>query len=100
MREVHEGGVGADVGVLCRMDPCEVLVLDEDWVLRRLKRSECEGTLEVLTGRWIIEVDGVCLEDVVAINCGGVDVLDEFAGVERGVVEVADGEGYGVCGRW
>jgi hypothetical protein len=30
VREVHEDGVGADVGVLCRVSPCEVLVLDED----------------------------------------------------------------------
>jgi hypothetical protein len=34
MREIHEDGVSADVGVLCRMDPCEVLVLDEDWDVR------------------------------------------------------------------
>ena len=35
MREVHEDGVRADVGGLCRVNPCEVLVLDEDWVVRR-----------------------------------------------------------------
>ena len=48
--EVHEDGVSADVGVICRVNPCEVLVLDEDWAMRRLRRGECEGTLEVLTG--------------------------------------------------
>ncbi len=33
--EVQEDFVGADVGFLGRMDPCEVSVLDEDWVVRR-----------------------------------------------------------------
>jgi hypothetical protein len=47
-----------------------------------------------------VQVDGVCLEDVVAVYCGTVNALVESAGVERGVVKVADGEGYGVCGRW
>jgi hypothetical protein len=28
------------------------------------------------------------------------DVLVGFAGVERGVVEVANGEGYCTCSRW
>ena len=40
----------------------------------------------------MVEVDGVCFEHVVAIHCSGVDVLVEFAGVEQGVVKVADGE--------
>ena len=48
----------------------------------------------------MVHVDGVYLEDVVAIQCGRVDVLAEFAGVERGIVKVADGEGNGICGRW
>ena len=48
-------------------------------------------------GRRMVEVDGICLEDVVAISCSGVYVLVEFAGVERGVVIVADGEGNGIC---
>jgi hypothetical protein len=49
----------------------------------------------------VVHVDGVGLEDVVAIHCGRVHVLAESdAGVERGVVKVADGEGYGICGRW
>ncbi len=63
-------------------------------------RSECERALKVLTGRRAVQVDEVCLEDVVAIYCGRVYVLDESAGVERVVVKVADGEGYGVCCRW
>ena len=48
----------------------------------------------------MVEVDGVCREDVVAIYRSGVDVLVDFAGVERGVVNVADCEGNGICGRW
>ena len=56
--------------------------------------------MEVLTGRRVVKIDGVCFEHVVAIHCGGVNVFVESAGVERGVVKVADGEGYGVYGRW
>ena len=48
----------------------------------------------------MVEVDGILFEDVVAIHCSGIDVLVELAGDEWGVVKVADGEGYGVCGRW
>ena len=48
----------------------------------------------------MIQVDGICFEYVVAIHCSGVYVLVEFAGVERGVIEVADVKGCGVCGRW
>ena len=48
----------------------------------------------------MVEVDRVCLENVVTIHCSGVDVLVEFAGVERGVITVADCEGNGICGRW
>ncbi len=47
-----------------------------------------------------MKVDGVRLEDIVAVHCGRVYFLVESAGVERGVVKVADGERYGVCGRW
>ncbi len=57
---------------------------------------ECDGTLLVLTGRGMVEIDGVGLENVVAFRCGGVDVLVKFACIERGVVEVADGEGDGI----
>ena len=45
----------------------------------------------------LVHVDGVSLEDVVAIHCSRVDVLVKSAGVERCVVKVADVEGYGVC---
>ena len=48
----------------------------------------------------MVHAHGVCLEDVVAIRCGGVNDLVKSAGEERGVVKVADGEGYGVYGRW
>ena len=48
----------------------------------------------------MVEVDRVGLEHVVALCCRGIDVLINFAGVERGFVKVADSEGYGVCGRW
>ena len=52
-------------------------------------------------GRWVVEVNGVYFEDVVVIHhYSGVDTLVEFAGVELGVVKVADGEQYGVCGLW
>ena len=47
----------------------------------------------------MVHVDGVSLEDVVVIHCGRINALVEFAGVEWGVVKVADGEGYGICGR-
>ncbi len=46
-----------------------------------------------------MKVDRVCLEDVIAVYCCGVNVLVEFVGVERGVVKVADGKEYGVGGR-
>ena len=47
-----------------------------------------------------MHVDGVSLEDVVAIHCTRVNILVEFAGIERGVMKVTDGEGYGFRGRW
>ena len=47
----------------------------------------------------MVHVNGVDLEDVVANHYSGVNILVESAGVERGVVKVADGEGYGVRGR-
>ena len=43
----------------------------------------------------MVEVDGVSVEDVVAVGCRGVDVLVEFAGVEGGIVVVPDCEGDG-----
>jgi hypothetical protein len=48
----------------------------------------------------MVQADRICFEDVVAIHGGGINVLDKYAGVERGVVKVADGEGYGIFGRW
>jgi hypothetical protein len=47
----------------------------------------------------MVEVDGVGLEDVAAVGCRGVDVFVDFAGVERCVVVIADGEGDGVGSR-
>jgi hypothetical protein len=35
VRDVHKDGVSADVGVLRRMNPCEVLVLDKYWAVCR-----------------------------------------------------------------
>ena len=46
----------------------------------------------------MVEVDGVGVEDVVAICCQGVDVLVKFAGIQGGVIETADDEGDGVGG--
>ena len=47
----------------------------------------------------MVEVDGVGFEDVDAISCRGVDVFVDFAGVERCVVVIADGEGDDVDSR-
>ncbi len=47
-----------------------------------------------------MQVNGVFVEDVVAVHCGRVNVLVESVSIDRGVVKVADGEGYGVFGRW
>ena len=41
----------------------------------------------------MVQVDEVSLEDDVAVHRGRVDVLVDSAGVERGVVKVANGEG-------
>ena len=61
--------------------------------------GESEWALKVLTRRGVVEVDGVSVEDVVAVGCRGVDVLVEFASIEASVVVVADGEGDDVTGR-
>jgi len=63
------------------------------------QRGESEGALEVLPRLGVVEVDGVGVKDVVAIGYCGVHVIVEFAGVEGGVVVVADGEADGVRGR-
>ena len=100
MGEAHVDGISADVGVLGRMDTSEVLVLDEDWAVCRGQRSEGERTPQVLAGRVIAEVYGFGLEDDVAVGCRGVHALVEFAGVERSVMEIADGELDSVRNRW
>ena len=33
--KVHEDGICTGVGILSRVNPREVLVLDEDWAMRR-----------------------------------------------------------------
>ncbi len=93
VRKVHEDGVCDDVRVLGRVDSREVLVFDEDGNVCRGQGSEGERALEVLTSRGVVEVDGVDLEDVVAVDCRGVDVFTELSGIELSVVKVADGEG-------
>ena len=45
MREVHENGGGADIGVFFQVSPCKVLILNEDWVVDWRQRVECEGAL-------------------------------------------------------
>ena len=100
VREVHVDCIGVDVGVFVGVDPCEVLVLEEDWALRQRHWSEGETALKVLVGRWMVEVDGVSFENVVAVCCGGIDVFVKCTGVERGVVEVANGEGDCICNQW
>ena len=99
VREVHEDGVGADVGVLGRVDTRELLVLEEDRVVCRRHRGENERTLQVLVGRRMVEVYRVGLENVVAVGCRGVDIFVDFAGVERCVMVIADGERDGVGSR-
>jgi hypothetical protein len=76
----------------------EVMVLDEYRAMCRGQRGKGEWTLKVLAGRRMVEVDGLCVEDVVTVGCHGVYVLVEFAGVEGGVVIVPDGEGDNVRG--
>ena len=100
MREVHVYFIGVNIVVLGRVDTGEVLVLDEIWAMCRGQRGEGNGTLEILTGRWIVEVYGVGLEDVVAVGCRGVDLFVDFTGVERSVVVISDGEGDGVRSWW
>ncbi len=44
-RKVHVDFVGADIGVFGGVDPCEVLVLDEGWAVRRRQRNEGDWAL-------------------------------------------------------
>ena len=76
--EVHVDRVCADVGVLGRVYTREVLVLDEDRAMGRRHRGEGERVLHVLAGRRVVEVDGVSVENVVAVGCRGVDVFCRF----------------------
>ncbi len=46
----------------------------------------------------MVEVDGVGLEYVGVVGCGGVYVFVDLAGIERCVVVVANGEGNDVVG--
>ena len=80
-KEVHVDFVRAEIGVLGRVDTSEVLVLDEDWAVCWRQRSESERDLKVLTGRGMVEVYGIGLEDVVAADCRGVNIFVCFAGV-------------------
>jgi hypothetical protein len=96
VREVYVDLVGAYVGIIGRVCAREVLVLEEEWAVCRGQRGEGERALQVLAGRWVVDVDGVGLQNVVAIGCRGVDVFVDLAGVKRRVVVIADGEGNGV----
>ena len=53
----------------------------------RGQRGEGERTLQVLAGQGMVEVYGVGLKDVVRV-----DIFVEFAGVERSVMEIVNGE--------
>ena len=53
-----------------------------------------------MAGRWVVEVDGIGLKDVDAVSCNWVDVLVDLAGIERCVVEDADGEGNDLGSWW
>ena len=52
-----------------------------------------------MMGRRMAEVYGVGLKNVVAVGCRRVDIFLEFAGVERSVMVIANGEGDGVDSR-
>ena len=99
VREVHVDRVGADVGILGRVDTREVLAHEEDRDVCRGQSGEGERTLQVLAGRGMVEIYGVCLKNVVAVNNCGVNIFVEFAGAERCVIVIADGEGDGVGSR-
>jgi hypothetical protein len=44
----------------------------------------------------MVDVDGVGLENVVAVGCRGVDVFVDFSGVERCVVVTPDCKGVDI----
>ena len=97
--EVHVDFVSVGVGVLGRVGASEVLILDDEKTVCRGHKRESERALKVLTGRGVVEVYGVGLEHVVAVGCRVVDILVDFAGIERRVMEVADDEGDSVRSR-
>ena len=68
--------------------------------LCRRHRGESERALHILAGRGMVEIDEVRVENVVAIGCRGVDVFVNIAGVELGVMIVADGEEDDIGSRW
>ena len=47
----------------------------------------------------MVEVYRVGLESDVAVDCRGVDIFVQFAGAERNVMVIANGEGDGVGSR-
>ena len=49
--------------------------------------------------RGVVEVDRVSIQDVGAVGRSRVNILVDLSGVERCVMIVADGDGYGVGGR-
>ena len=98
--EIHVDRVCADVWVFGRVYSREVLVLDEDRAMCQGHRGEGERALPILAGRRVVEVDGVSVENVVAVSCREVDVFVDFADVEWGVVVIADGKGDDVSSSW
>ncbi len=53
-----------------------------------------------MSGCRVVEVDRVGLKDVDAVGSSGIDVIVDFAGIERCVVVIADGKGDGVGCWW
>ena len=47
--------------------------------------------MDVLTSEGVVEVDGFYLQDIVSVDNLWVYVYVKFSGIERGVVNVADG---------
>ncbi len=68
LREIYEDGVAADVWVLGRVDPCEVLNFNLDMTARGGYRSDGERALHVLAGRRVVAVDQVDLDNILAVD--------------------------------
>ncbi len=47
----------------------------------------------------MVEVDGIDVQDVGVVGCSGIHVLVELAGIEGGVMVIANSEGDRVKGR-